>query len=283
MAIRGGKMDRMQVAIQGQLGSFHHQVATQWLGDNVEILAAETFDDVFGMLNRFETTKAIVAIENSLYGSINEVYDLIESHRYPIVGEVYLRIEQQLISLPDAKPVDITHIYSHPVALAQCEHYLDTYFPHAERIEYHDTAASVEFIKNKGDKSMAAIAGRVAADLYDLPILAENIEDNKANYTRFLILDAKPSAATDADKTSLVIQTDHKPGALAGVLATFANANVNLTKLQSRPIIGKVWQYRFYIDVEASGEKLHSLIREIEKNGTAVTILGEYKSAKLSD
>jgi prephenate dehydratase len=273
----------VHIAIQGQLGSFHHQVATQWFGDDVQILPAETFDDVFGMLNRHETTKAIVAIENSLYGSINDVYDLIESHRYPIVGEVYLRIEQQLISLPDAKPADITHVYSHPVALAQCEHYLDTHFPNAERIEHHDTAASVEFIKNKGDKSMAAIAGRVAAELYDLPILAENIEDNKANYTRFLILDASPSIPIDANKTSLVIQTDHKPGALAQVLTTFADAGINLTKLQSRPIIGKVWQYRFYIDVEASGEKLHSLVHTIKQNGTTVTILGEYKSAELSD
>lgn len=271
----------VQVAIQGQSGSFHHQVATQWFGKDVQILPAETFDEVFGMLNRHETTKAIVAIENSLYGSINEVYDLIESHRYPIVGEVYLRIEQQLIALPNAKPEDITHIYSHPVALAQCEHYLDTHFPNAERIEHHDTAASVEFIKNKNDVSMAAIAGQVAASLYGLPILAKNIEDNKANYTRFLILDASPSALTDTNKASLVVQTDHTPGALAGVLMTFANAGVNLSKLQSRPIIGKVWQYRFYIDVETSGKKLYSLMRAIEQNGTSVTLLGEYRSAKL--
>jgi prephenate dehydratase len=273
----------MRVAIQGEQGSFHHQVAKGWFGDDVQILPAETFDDVFGMLNRHETTKAIVAIENSLYGSINDVYDLIESHRYPIVGEVYLRIEQQLISLPNVKPNDITHIYSHPVALAQCEHYLDMHFPNAERIEHHDTAASVEFIKNKSDKSMAAIAGRVAAELHDLPILAENIEDNKANYTRFLVLDASNQPANNSNKASLVVQTNHRPGALAHVLTVFADAGVNLTKLQSRPIIGKVWQYRFYIDVETSGEKLHSLMRQIEENGATVAVLGEYKSAKLSD
>lgn len=273
----------MRIAIQGEQGSFHHQVAKTWFGNDVQILPAETFSDVFGILNRHETTKAIVAIENSLYGSINEVYDLIESHHYAIVGEVYLRIEQQLIALPGAKPTDITHIYSHPVALAQCENYLDVHFPNAERIEHHDTAGSVEFIKNTDDTSMAAIAGRVAADLYSLPILAENIEDNKANYTRFLVLDADPAPNTDTDKASLVVQTDHKPGALAKVLTTFADAGVNLTKLQSRPIIGKVWQYRFYIDVETSGDKLRALMREIEKNGTAVTVLGEYKSAELSD
>jgi len=273
----------VHVAIQGDLGSFHHQVAMGWFGEAVEILSAETFDDVFGMLNRHETTKAIVAIENSLYGSINDVYDLIESHRYPIVGEVYLRIEQQLISLPGAKPEDITHIYSHPVALAQCEHYLDTHLPEVERIEHHDTAASVEFIKKAGDKSMAAIAGHAAADLHNLPILAKNIEDNKANYTRFLVLDANGAIPKDANKASLVVQTDHRPGALAKVLTTFAEAGVNLTKLQSRPIIGKVWQYRFYIDVETSGERLRSLIKTIQASGTSVTVLGEYKSAELSD
>jgi prephenate dehydratase len=271
----------MRVAIQGQLGSFHHQVAKQWFGDDVQILPAETFSEVFGLLNRQETTLAIVAIENTLYGSINEVYDLIESHRYPIIGEVYLPIEQQLIALPGAKTTDITHIYSHPVALAQCENYLDIHFPNAERIEHHDTAGSVEFVKNTNDKSMAAIAGRVAAETYDLPILAENIEDNKANVTRFMVINTHAPTVIDTNKASLVVQTNHTPGALAHVLATFANAGVNLTKLQSRPIIGKVWKYLFYIDVETSGEQLAALIKEIEKNETVVTVLGEYKAAVL--
>jgi prephenate dehydratase len=273
----------MYVAIQGQIGSFHHQVAKQWFGDDVQILPAETFTEVFGILNRQETTLAIVAIENTLYGSINEVYDLIESHRYPIVGEVYLPIGQQLIALPDAKTTDITHIYSHPVALAQCENYLDIHFPNAERIEHHDTAGSVDFVKNANDKSMAAIAGRVAAETYDLPILAENIEDNKANVTRFMIIDTHAPTVVDTNKASIVVQTNHTPGALAHVLATFADAGVNLTKLQSRPIIGKVWKYLFYIDIETSGEQLAKLIKEIEKNETIVTVLGEYKAASLPD
>jgi prephenate dehydratase len=271
----------MRVAIQGQLGSFHHQVAKQWFGNDVQILPAETFSEVFGMLNRHETTLAIVAIENSLYGSINEVYDLIESHNYPIVGEIYLRIEQQLVALPDAKTTDITHVYSHPVALAQCENYLDTHFPNAERIEHHDTAGSVEFVKNSNDKSMAAIAGRVAAQTYNLPILCENIEDNKANFTRFLVIDTNAKPVVHADKASLVIQTNHQPGALANVLAAFADRGVNLTKLQSRPIIGKAWRYKFYIDVETGGEQLKHLLDGIRANGTTVTILGQYQANPL--
>lgn len=268
----------MRIAIQGEDGSFHHQAACEWFGNDVQTVACETFGDVFGALNRFEATGAIVAIENSLYGSINEVYDLIESHHYPIVGEVYLRIEQQLISLPGATASDITHIYSHPVALAQCEHYLDTHFPDAERIEYHDTAASVEFIKKKNEKSMAAIAGRGAAELHDMPVLAKNIEDNKANFTRFLVLGANNQILKDTDKASLVIQTDHTPGALARVLTVFASAGINLTKLQSRPIVGKAWRYRFYIDVEIAGEKLAALLEEIRSDETVVTVLGEYKN-----
>jgi prephenate dehydratase len=271
----------MRVAIQGQLGSFHHQVAKTWFGDDVQILPAETFAEVFGMLNRHETTLALVAIENSLYGSINEVYDLVESHRYPIVGEIYLRIEQQLIALPGARTTDITHIYSHPVALAQCENYLDAHFPNAERIEHHDTAGSVEFVKNGGDKSMAAIAGRVAADTYSLPILCENIEDNKANFTRFLVIDVNAKTIANTNKASLVIQTDHKPGALANVLTAFADRGVNLSKLQSRPIIGKAWRYKFYIDVEAGGEQLKHLLDDIRANGTSVAVLGEYKANPL--
>jgi prephenate dehydratase len=271
----------MRVAIQGQLGSFHHQVAKQWFGEDVHILPTETFGEVFGMLNRHETTLAMVAIENSLYGSINEVYDLVESHRYPIVGEIYLRIEQQLIALPGAKTTDITHIYSHPVALAQCENYLDAHFGDAERIEHHDTAGSVEFVKNTGDISMAAIAGRVAADTYSLPILSENIEDNKANFTRFLVIDVNAKPVTNSNKASLVVQTDDRPGALANVLTTFADTGVNLTKLQSRPIIGKAWRYKFYIDVETGGEQLKHLLDDIRANGTSVAVLGEYQANPL--
>jgi prephenate dehydratase len=271
----------MRIAIQGEQGSFHDQVAKQQFGDSVSIVPASTFSDVFRALDNDNADMAIVAVENSLYGSINEVLDLLESHPYPIVGEVFLRIEQQLISLPGTTPEQITKIYSHPVALAQCEAYLDAHFPAAQRIEYHDTAASVEYIKNNGDPTIAAIAGRTAAALHELPILAENIEDNKANFTRFLIITKQADPSLKTNKTSLVITTDHTPGALSRVLSTLAEYSVNVTKLQSRPIIGQPWKYRFYLDIEVSSDDLAQIITTIQKDGPTVTVLGSYIAASL--
>ena len=266
----------MRVAIQGEAGSFHHQAAMLQFAGNPTIIPKETFTQTINALAINEADQALVAVENTLYGSISEVLDLIETHPYPVVGEIFLHIQQQLISLPNANEQEIQRIYSHPVALIQCEQYLDQHFPHAERIEHHDTAASVRFIKEQNDPHAAAIAGSAAASLYNLPILRQNIQDNQENYTRFLVLDPKGIPPHDANKSSLDITTDHSAGSLAHALAIFAAANVNLTKLQSRPIVGNPWRYKFYIDVETAGNQLHDLIAKIESNGTTVKLLGEY-------
>jgi prephenate dehydratase len=267
----------MPIAIQGDEGSFHHQAAQEWFGQPVELTTADTFGAVFNALDNHTAQTAVVAVENSLYGSINEVLDLIQAHHYPIVGEIYLRIKQQLIGTPHTAASDIKYVYSHPVALAQCEQYLDAHFPNAQRVEYHDTAASVAFIKQKnGDPAYAAIASAGAAKLHNMPILASNIEDNKANFTRFLVIQPDGTVPKNANKTSLLLTTDHTPGALARVLTLFADANANLTKLQSRPIIGDAWKYRFYIDIEVAGESLHQLLTHVCQTGATVTVLGEY-------
>lgn len=267
----------MRVIIQGEKGSFHHQAAQLWFHDStIEIQPANTFSDVFAGLSSDSADYALVAVENSLYGSINEVEDLIESFRYPIVGEIYLRIQQQLIGLPGATLEDIKQVYSHPVALAQCAQFLDTHTPNATRVEYHDTAASVRFIKSTNDRSIAAIAGSVAAQNYDLPIIARNVEDDKANFTRFLVIKPQGSVPYGANKSSLAITTNHTPGALAYILTLFAKKEATLTKIQSRPIIGNAWQYRFHIDVAVAGEVLHQLLATIRQTGATVTILGEY-------
>lgn len=267
----------MRVAIQGASQSFHHVATQQWFGDDVLIAPADSFSEVFGLINRHEADVAVVAIENSLYGSINQVYDLIESHRYPIVGEIHLPIHQQLIALPDHAP--ITRIYSHPVALAQCEQYLDVNFPSAERIEYHDTAAAAQHIKELGNASYAAIAGTQAAEAHQLPIIAENIEDNPANFTRFLVLQPHGTPPPDANRTSLVIRTNHTPGALAKVLSAFADADINLAKLQSRPIVGSPWTYQFYLVIDTAGAPLHDILHTIRPLASSLVILGEYHSA----
>lgn len=264
----------MRIAIQGENASFHDIAARQWFGDDIALITCENFGDVFGSLNRYEADAAVVAIENSLYGGINQVYDLIESHGYPIVGEVHLPVHQQLIGHPNST---ITHIYSHPVALAQCQNFLDTHYPKAQRIEYHDTAGAVQFISQSTNNGYAAIANQEAAKLYDMAILAENIEDNPANFTRFLILQPGGKIPPDANRTSIVLTTSHTPGSLARVLTILAEASINLSKLQSRPIIGTPWQYRFYLVLDVAGEQLHAVLKDIKPLTEKLTILGEYK------
>jgi prephenate dehydratase len=173
---------------------------------------------------------------------------LLLAHKYFIVGELAVPIEQCLITLPGVRLKDITHIHSHPVALSQCSDYLDEYLPTAKRVEDYDTAASVSFIKEQNHNYRAAIASRVAAEMHGLPIIASGIQNHDTNMTRFLVLE-RVANNKPANKVSLVLQTSHNPGALYKALGVFHKANANLTKLQSRPVPGKVWRYMFYVDV----------------------------------
>ncbi len=268
----------MLVAIQGQAGSFHEQVAKQWYGNSVDILPCTTFREVFDAYAAGEADAIVTAVENTIYGSINEVYQLIDACEAPIVGEVKLAIDQMLIARPGTKLSDITEVYSHPVALAQCQKWLKKHLPQAELIEFFDTAGAVEFIKEEGAHHMAAIASKQAAMLYDVPILAPSIQDSRDNITRFLIL--QPTATTpDANRASLVITTSHQPGALVEVLQVFASSGVNLAKLQSQPIIGQPFNYKFFMVVDCAGEPLYRLVEQIEKSDHQVTLLGEYAAA----
>lgn len=269
----------MRVAIQGTAGSFHHQAVKAWFGgSDVSIVPAETFTKAFSLLENHDSDLAILAVENSIHGSLTETLDLIEQHHYPIVGELYLRIHQQLIGLPGAPLSGLRYVYSQPVALAQCNSYLAANLPNATPVDYHDTTASVRYVKEQNDPSIAAVAGVDAAKEYGLTILAKDIEDNKQNFTRFLVIDPTGKVVSGANKTSLVLTTDHTPGALAHVLSIFAHAGVNLTKLQSRPIVGDAWKYRFYVDLETAGTQLHTLLGDVRQTGATVTVLGEYAS-----
>ncbi len=268
----------MNIAIQGQGGSFHEQAAAQWFKNNYDILPCTTFAEVFDAYENGEADAIVCAVENTIYGSINEVYQLIEDCSAPIVGEVKLQIDQQLIARADATSKTITEIYSHPVALAQCHQYLTAHYPGAELIEYFDTAGAVEFVKSLNTNTAAAVAGEQAAKLYGLPVIVKNIQDSEHNYTRFLILqdtDTDPKA----NRSALVVTTTHKPGALAEVLNIFAARGINLEKLQSQPIIGKPWEYKFYIVVDCAGETLRAAVEQIEKSDHTVTLLGEYIGA----
>lgn len=266
----------MKIAIQGTPGSFHAAASSEWLGSQPDLVACQTFRAVFEAVKSGQAEAGIVAIENSLYGSITEVYDLFEAYGIPIVGEVHLPVHHQLIGFAGSRLSDITHVYSQLPALAQCDNYLIEKLPDAERVEYHDTAQSVEFIKQLGDPSYAAIASRAAAELHDMTIIDQDIEDHRENYTRFLVIQSDQPIPVDANRSSLVLRTSHQPGALAEVLTEFAKANINLSKLQSRPIVGQPWQYQFYLVVEAAGQPLHDILDKVRAAGNSVTILGEY-------
>ena len=269
----------MRIAIQGQAGSFHEQAAKQWYGPDATIVPCVTFGDVFQTYARGQADAIVVAVENTIYGTINETYRHIESCSAPIVGEVTLTIQQTLITSPGTKLEDITSVYSHPVALSQCHQFLQEHLPQAAQIEYFDTAGAVEFIKQQGSSRLAAIAGETAAQLYNMPILKRHIQDGQDNITRFLVLDQTMTVA-DANRATLVVTTAHQPGSLLEILRTFANQSINLASLQSQPIVGQPWNYKFFMTVDAAGPSLQRAINKITATGHKVTLLGEYRTAR---
>lgn len=269
------------VAIQGQAASFHHIAARHFFGEDIEIISCDSFAATFESLKSSDF--AVVAIENSLFGSINKVYDLLLREHCWIIGEVYLRIEQCLIGLPGTELHQIREVYTQLEAMAQCEEYLDSNLPDAKRIEYHDTAASVADVKAWGDPSKAAIASRAAADLHGMDILAAEIETNKQNYTRFVVLQKQREPIEGASKTSLVLQThtDTKPGALHQALGVFAKRDMNMTMLHSRPVIGKAWHYMFYIDLETPYDDSFTEVEQaLDALGCSITVLGSYPAGR---
>jgi prephenate dehydratase len=272
------------IAIQGAPASFHDIAANDFFPNDTSRVYCDTFTATFAALADGNADYALCAIENSLYGSINEVYDLLQSYDFHIIGEVYLRIEQCLIGMPDATLVGITEVHSHPVALAQCDRYLDNTLPAAERMEYHDTAASVEMVAGRKDASVAAIASRQAAELHGMKILASSIETDTQNYTRFVVLSKQASVPGRPNKTSMIIRTTHAPGALYQALGCFATRGINLSKLQSRPIIGRAWNYNFYIDVAIGGEDplYIDAINELLDQNCKVSVLGSYVAGRTS-
>lgn len=279
----------IKVAIQGQAGSFHDIAAHAFFKGAVELVPCQTFASLFNTLGSSMSEVGLAAIENSLYGSINEVYDLLLKHKFWISGEVYLRIEQCLVGFPGTPLDKIQEVWSQREALGQCEEYLNSALPQAGRVEYYDTAASVAELKRLGDSSKAAIASHAAAELHGMAVLAREIETYKQNYTRFVVLEKKSSRILHANKTSLVLgiadQTlgiGDTPGALYNALGAFAKQNINLTKLQSRPLAGKAWHYIFYVDIDCGIDesRMKKALVDLEKQKCEVTLLGSYISGR---
>lgn len=273
-----------RIAIQGVEASFHDIASKQFFGDTLfSTVYCDTFKEVFTMLDEGTADYAVVAVENSLHGPVNQVYDLLLDSHFWIVGEVLLRIEHCLIGLPGAQLSGITEVHSHEVAIPQCEDFLDSKLPNARRIVEHDTAGSVVKIKEAGDKHLAAIASTQAANLHSMQVIASNIETNQENFTRFIILTKQHTRVDGANKTSLILQTkdDTHAGILYHALKAFADRQLNLTLLHSRPIIGKAWHYMFYIDVEAgiADQNLKQALLNLEEQHFNVKVLGSYEKA----
>lgn len=267
-----------RVSIQGYRGSFHDIVARDKFPGELDLLERSDFEGVFEDVNSGLAEFGVVAIENSIVGSFLDTYDLLFKYDLEIVGEVYLRIVLNLIALPDVKLKDVIEVYSHPRAIQQCLKFLEKH-PAIKKIETDDTAGSVRMIKESGMRNAAAIASTLAAELYQAEILEKGIETDKKNYTRFLIISRDAKYSEKADKTSLVIRTEHRPGSLCECLKCFAGEGINLSKIESRPIVGKVWQYYFYLDVETGrytpeGQRA---LKELNKAASMVKILGSYE------
>jgi prephenate dehydratase len=270
-----------RVAFQGERGAFSEEAAGQLLGAQLELVPCQTFESLFAAVTDGRADYALAPIENSLAGSVLKVYDLLLTNTLHIAGEVIMPIQHYLIGCPGAVFAEIKTVASHPVALAQCERFFAAH-PHIQRIVAEDTAGSVAQIVRQGDRTRAAIAGRRAATIYGGTILRAHLEDHSANYTRFVLLTTVAAPSGDDDKLSLVVQLPPKTGALHRALAPFARRNIELLKIETRPVAGQPWQYHFFLDLQASVQdaEVVSALAELQTHASAVRLLGCYPSAR---
>jgi prephenate dehydratase len=268
-----------KVSIQGYEGSFHQVAAQQFFGKNVEVITCATFKDVIKIAgNKKESDGGVMAIENSIAGSILPNYNLLQKSNLRIAGEIYLQIKQNLLVNPGVKLEDIREVHSHHMAIQQCLQYLDKY--NWKLVETEDTALSAKHIHQHRSKHTAAIASKLAADLFQLNMIVPNIHTMKNNYTRFLILQREETIGEikDADKASVNFHTDHSRGSLAKVLTTIAEGGINLSKLQSFPIPGSDFKYSFHADMEFKGiGQLNKVMEQIKPITEEVKVYGIYK------
>jgi prephenate dehydratase len=277
-----------RVAFQGERGAFSEEAAVKLLGEEITLVPRPTFEATFAAINDGVADFILAPIENSLAGSVHRSFDLLVESRLNILAEVIIPIAHNLIVAPGGSFEDVEVVESHPVALAQCEQFFSDH-PRLKRIATEDTAGSVRQVVRAKDRTRAAIAGKRAAGIYGGVIVREHLEDNRENYTRFLLLSTSPElpegdSQEKADKLSLVFQLDHRPGALYHALEPFARRNLNLMKIESRPVHGRPWQYRFYLDLQASQRdpEVTTALAELEKLVVDLRILGSYPAAPTS-
>lgn len=277
-----------KIAIQGTTGSYHDIAAHNYFeGEELEIICCPTFEEVFASVRKDSRTIGMLAIENTIAGSLLYNNELLRQSGTQIIGEYKLRISHSFVCLPDEDWEDLTEVNSHPIAMMQCREFLNRH-PQLKVVESEDTARSAEIISRENLKGRAAICSKVAAERYGMKVLQEGIETNKHNFTRFLVV-ADPWQADELrghgtpkpDKASIVFMLPHTEGSLSQVLSILSFYNINLTKIQSLPIIGREWEYQFYVDI-AFGDYLRykQAIAAITPLTKELKILGEYAEGK---
>jgi prephenate dehydratase len=271
-----------RIAVQGIAGSFHEDAAVKYFDEKIEVVECKSFTSVCELIDSDKVEYAVMAIENSIAGSLLKNYQLIRDYHLRIIGEIYLHIQMNLMVSPGVKKEDITDIYSHPVALQQCVEYIEKYFPDARLHEGQDTAAAAKMMATEKPKNAAAIANMRSAEMYKLEVLETGIETNKKNYTRFLILSKHGNPTEGTNKASICFEVGHFYGALASVLDIFANNKINLNKIQSVPILGKPNEYTIHVDIEWEDPKNYDrAIHQVLKSASSLSILGEYNRGEI--
>lgn len=275
----GLRKSRLHVAFQGERGSYSHEACERYFGPHIAVTPLRTLRDVFHAVESGHNVFGVVPVENSYEGSINETHDLLASTTSKVCGEILVRVRHCLIGKPGTRADEITTVYSHPQALAQCARYLR--ISKMEAVPTYDTAGSVKLIKAMRSRKVAAIASRRAAELYSMRIIAEGIEDSGVNYTRFLVLGKRAAPRSGDDKTSIIFGVEHKPGSLYRALKALSRSEINLTKIESRPVKNAPWQYNFYVDFHGHmrDKSCHEALRDLRARSTFVKILGSYPTA----
>jgi len=274
-------MTHPTVAFQGERGSFSEEAARKLLGQKVRVRPCETFAGIFESVAARKTRYCLAPIENTLAGPVYENYDLQLEHDLHIIAEVSLRIVHNLIALPGTSMKDVREVYSHPVALAQCGRFFARH-PKIKKKVFYDTAGAVKMLVEKKPDGAAAIASRIAASVYKARILKTHLEDHRENYTRFLLLSRTARVSPRASKISIVFSTKNDPGALFRCLGVFALRDINLTKIESRPLRGRPWEYFFYVDFEGhvKEERTRRALSHLGELTTFLRVLGCYEGGK---
>lgn len=270
----------VKVAFQGEIGSYSEEAAFKFFGNKIQTIPYQTFADVFKAIEKRTADFGIIPIENSLEGTVGQNYDLLLESELKIFGEEVLKIRHCLIANRGVKVGSLKKIYSHPQALGQCRQFLEKL--KLETIPVYDTAGSVRMLKEEKAKETAAIASERAGKIYQMKILKKGIETNKQNFTRFFIISRKEAKRVRSSKTSIAFFLKNIPGALFKSLESFARRKINLTKIESRPILGKPWEYHFYLDFEGHREekKIKEVLKELKEKTLFIKILGSYPAAK---